>query len=58
MGGILLIPEEAALSIVRRGLTTQAAALGYSVSGPMFTWRMDITKARVRVARGERDADG
>ena len=54
LGGILLIPQEAALSIARRGLTTQAAALEYGASQRMITWRMGITAARVRVARGER----
>ncbi len=54
LGGVLLIPQEAALSIASRGLTTQAAALEYGVSQPMITWRLRITAARVRVARGER----
>ncbi len=54
LGGVLLIPQEAALSIASRGLTTQAAALEYGVSTKMITYRMSITDARVRVARGER----
>lgn len=50
LGGILLITEEAALSIVRRGLSPQAAAVEYGVSQQMVTWRLRMTKAHVRVA--------
>ena len=54
LGGALLVPPEATLSIARRGLTTQAAALEYGVSQSLITYRMRITAAGVRVARGER----
>ena len=54
LGGVLLVPQEAALSIARQGLTEQAAALEYGVSPSMITYRMRITAARVRVARGQR----
>ncbi len=54
LGGALLVPQEATLSIARRGLTTQAAALEYGVLQSLITYRMRITAARVRVARGER----
>ena len=54
LGGVLLVPQEAALSIARRGLTEQAAALEYGVSRSLITYRMRKTAARVRVARGER----
>ncbi len=55
LGGVLLVPQEAALSIfARRELTTQTAALEYGVSQSLITYRMRITGARVRVARGER----
>ena len=54
LGAALLVPQEAALSIVRRGVTTQAAALEYGVSPTMITYRIRITAARVRVDRGER----
>ena len=54
LSGTLLVPEEAALYIVRRGLTIREAALEYGVTEKMMGYRIDITAARTRVARGER----
>lgn len=54
LGGALLVPEEATLSIVRRGVTAEFAALEYGVSPKMINYRIDVSGARTRVARGER----
>ena len=54
LGGTLLVSEEAAMSIARRGMTDYDAALEYGISVPLMTFRLRITNARVRVARGER----
>lgn len=54
LGAALLVPQEATKLIARRGLTTQAAAVEYGVSTKMITYRMRITAADLRVARGER----
>ena len=54
LGATLLVPEEATLSIIRRGVTTKAAALEYGVSPKMIDYRIDVTAARTRVARGEK----
>lgn len=54
LGGALLIPEEAALDIVRRGLTLGEAAELYGVSEQMVRFRLNVTGARRRIARAER----
>lgn len=51
LAGVLLITEEAALSIARRGLTDEEAAEAYGVSLRMAKWRMNATAARRRVDR-------
>ena len=51
-GGALLIPEEAALSIVRRRLSLPEAAAEYGVSQRMIQFRLNVTGARRRVRRG------
>jgi len=52
LAGALLISEEAALSIVRLGLTIDQAAARYGVSRAMIQFRLNVTGARKRVAVG------
>ncbi len=49
LGGALLITEQAALSIVRRGLSMSQAAAIYGVSEQMVGYRLNLTAARRRV---------
>ncbi len=51
LGGVLLIPDEAAISIVKRGLSLEDAARLYGVSRPMMRWRIVASAAHTRVAR-------
>jgi Zn-dependent peptidase ImmA (M78 family) len=53
LGGVLLITEQAALSIARRGLSMGEAAAIYGVSEQMVRYRLNMTAAqrRVRVLR-------
>jgi Zn-dependent peptidase ImmA (M78 family) len=51
LGAALLVTVEAALSIVRRNLTVEAAAQVYGVSSPLMTWMINDCGARKRVAR-------
>jgi hypothetical protein len=51
LGGTLLIPDEAALHIARRGLTDRQAAVYYGVTPTMARYRMNVTAARRRVQR-------
>lgn len=51
LGGALLIPEEAALSIARRNLPLDHAAALYGVSDKMVSWRLRITGAFKRLDR-------
>lgn len=44
LGGCLLISNEAAVYIVRNGLTLQAQGI-YGVSGGMLTWRLQVSGA-------------
>lgn len=44
LAGTLLIPNEAAIHIVREGLTLQAQGI-YGVSSPMLTYRLQISGA-------------
>ena len=53
LSGTLLVPEEATLTIVRRGLTIREAALEYGVTEKMMGYRIDVTAARKRVARAD-----
>jgi Zn-dependent peptidase ImmA (M78 family) len=54
LAGVLLITEDAALAIVRNGLSLEEAASRYGVSTPMVRFRVNMTGARrrVRSARG------
>jgi Zn-dependent peptidase ImmA (M78 family) len=54
LAGALLITEEAALVIVRGGMTLEATARMYGVSEPMVRFRVNMTGARKRVARARR----
>jgi Zn-dependent peptidase ImmA (M78 family) len=51
LAGALLISEEAALSIAKRGLPPEQAATFYGVSQQMVRWRLGITGAHKRLAR-------
>ncbi|QCX79886.1 hypothetical protein C9F11_31495 [Streptomyces sp. YIM 121038] len=51
LAGSLLITNEAAWSIVRRGTSPEEAMLQYGVSKPMLTWRMNMSGARGRRTR-------
>lgn len=53
LNGGLLVPEEAAMSIVRRQLTVPEAAATYGVTSKLMSFRINITGARTRVSRGE-----
>jgi Zn-dependent peptidase ImmA (M78 family) len=50
LGAVLLVPEEAALHVARKGWTTAEAAVAYGVSEPLMRWRLNMTAARRRVA--------
>ena len=54
LAGVLLVPDEAALLIVRRELSVSAAADVYGVSEPMMRFRLNMTGAKVRVQRAGR----
>jgi Zn-dependent peptidase ImmA (M78 family) len=51
LAGVLLVTEDATLSIVRRGMTVPAAAAEFGVSTQMLQWRINATGARTRVER-------
>lgn len=54
LAGALLVPDEAAMVIVRRRLSVGDAARLYGVSESMMTFRLNVTAARVRVMRAAR----
>lgn len=51
LSGTLLIPEEAALYIVRNGWTEFQAAQWYGISRAMIRFRLNVTGAKTRVNR-------
>jgi len=51
LSGALLISDEAALHIVRSGMSDDNAMTLYGVSRKMLQFRLNVTGARVRVAR-------
>ena len=51
LSGALLVPEEAALQIVRRGWTLPEAAATYGVTPKMVQYRINVTAARKRLQR-------
>jgi Zn-dependent peptidase ImmA (M78 family) len=54
LAGALLIPEDAALWIVRQGMSLENAADHFGVTKRMVTFRVNVTGARIRVARARR----
>lgn len=54
LAGALLVSEEAALAVVRAKLSILEAAERYGVSMRMMQFRINVTAARRRVARGQR----
>jgi Zn-dependent peptidase ImmA (M78 family) len=54
LGGVLLIPEEGALWIVRQGMCEADAAEHFAVTPAMVRYRVNVTGAKMRVARIER----
>jgi hypothetical protein len=51
LAGVLLIPNDAALWIVREGLTIAEAAEHFGVSKELVTWRVNMSGARTIVQR-------
>ena len=51
LSGALLVPEEAALHIVRRGWSAREAAARYGVTPKLVQYRLNVTAARKRVRR-------
>lgn len=54
LAGALLVPDEAAILIVRQGLSLPRAAHLYGVSEQMMKFRLSVTAAAVRVGRARR----
>jgi Zn-dependent peptidase ImmA (M78 family) len=54
LSGALLISEEAALTIARKGISLDDAAHRFGVSRAMVQWRINVTGARKRVGRMRR----
>lgn len=54
LSGAILVPEEAALFIVRQGMSVIDAAKYYGTSKKMMDYRLRITNARVRVERSRK----
>ena len=55
LSGALLVPEEAALQIVRRDLSIPQAAAKYGVTPKMLQYRISVTGALTRVQRMRRN---
>lgn len=51
LGGTLLVPNEAALFVVRRDLSLRDAAAEYGVSVPLMRWRINKSGAKTIVER-------
>ena len=51
LSGVLLVPDEAAISVVRRGIDPARAAHFYGVSVRMMKFRINVSGARKRVKR-------
>jgi Zn-dependent peptidase ImmA (M78 family) len=51
LGSVLLVPDDVAIAVVRRGLSVEDAAAAYCVSIPLMRWRINVTGARKRVQR-------
>lgn len=51
LGGTLLVPNDAALHVVRRGLSIEDGAVEYGVSVPLMRWRINKSGATTIVGR-------
>jgi Zn-dependent peptidase ImmA (M78 family) len=51
LGPTILIPDEAALHILRREMSTDEAKKTYGVSGPLLRMRINASGARIRLER-------
>lgn len=54
LSGVLLVPDEAAIAVVKRGIDLAHAASFYGVSTPMMRFRINVSGARKRVQRFSR----
>ena len=54
LSGVLLVPDEAAIAVVKNGMDLDQAALYYGVSDQMMTFRINVSGARKRVQRFSR----
>lgn len=54
LSGVLLVPDEAAIAVVKRGIDLARAAADYGVSVQMMTFRINVSGARKRVHRFSR----
>lgn len=54
LSGVLLVPDEAAISVVRRGIDPARAAHYFGVSVQMMEFRINVSGARKRVKRFSR----
>jgi Zn-dependent peptidase ImmA (M78 family) len=58
LAGALLIPEDAALWIARQSMPSTRAAVHFGATPKMVQYRLNVTGARVRVARAQRRRTG
>ena len=54
LSGVLLVPDEVAIAVVKRGIDLGQAASYYGVSAQMMTFRINVSGARKRVRRFSR----
>ena len=54
LSGVLLVPDEAAIAVVKEGIQLARAATHYGVSVQMMTFRINVSGARKRVQRFSR----
>ena len=54
LAGVLLVPDDVTIAVVRRGLSIEAAATEYSVSVALMRWRINVTGAHKRVSRARK----
>lgn len=53
LGGVLLVPREVALSVLRAGLSIELAADKYGVSVKLMRWRLHHSGAAAQFKRGQ-----
>ena len=51
LSGVLLVPDEAAIAVVKDGCALELAALKYGVSKQLIRFRINVSGARKRVQR-------